>query len=96
MIINIDYTGKVGSTYRCDVCGKKLFGYEVYRVYSSERGTYSKLAKWHMCEKCYGYVEKYVSNVKARIIERRKERRNKNENDGEEQGKGNDINQETT
>ena len=84
MIISIDYTGKTESIYRCDVCGKKLLGHEVYRVYSSECGTYSKLAKWHMCERCYGYVEKYVSNVKARIIEKRKERRKKNENDVEE------------
>lgn len=88
MIINIDYTGKSESTYKCDMCGRKLLGHEVYRVYSSECGTYTKLAKWHMCGKCYGYIEKYVSNVKQRFIEKRKERRKEKEHENnEEQGR---------
>ena len=78
MIISIDYKGKVGSLYKCDMCSKKLRGYDVFRVYTSERGTYSALKKWDLCEKCYGYLNRYVENVKQKFIERRREKKNEN------------------
>lgn len=56
MLIHSDCTGKIGSTYECDRCKRRIHTKVKHKyrvtVYKTPRD-YAKTNSWDLCEKCY-------------------------------------------